>query len=304
MADWLSGYTILQKLGDGARSEVFQVVQSDTGKVYALKRVVRLKHEDDRFLEQAVNGFTIAQALQHPYLQRAYSLRRIRRFFRLVEVHVLMEYVDGVSLDRRGPAGIEETVDLFIKVAEGLDAMHQANLLHTDIKPNNILLDRSGAVKIIDFGQSCPIGFRKPRIQGTPDYIAPEQVQRHHLSRRTDVFNLGATLYWALTGQTFPTMINRRNKNQAARAEAPKQAPSPQELNSEVPSALSRLVVDSCATELVRRPRDMREVIARLEMVRHVLAKRKQAAPPSAPSSSAEPLTRSTSSAAGNGDAA
>ncbi len=275
MADWLSGYTILRKLGDGARSEVFQVVESETGKVFALKRVVRLKHEDDRFLEQAINGFHVARSLNHPCLQRAHSLRKVRRLLRLAEVQVLMEFVDGVSLDRRRPSGMEETVAVFIKIAEGLHAMHETNWLHTDIKPNNILLDYAGGVKIIDFGQSCPIGFRKPRIQGTPDYIAPEQVHRHHLSRRTDVFNWGATLYWALTGQTFPTMISRHNVDQAPRAEPPKRIPSPEEINPDVPSALSRLVVDACATEPIRRPRDMREVIARLEMVRHVLAKRK-----------------------------
>lgn len=280
MTDWLSGYTILRKLGDGARSEVFQVVESETGKVYALKRVVRLRHEDDRFLQQAITGFNVARSLDHPCLQRAYSLRKIRRFLRLAEVQVLMEFVDGVSLDRRRPSGIEETVAVFIKIAEGLHAMHQANWLHTDIKPNNILLDHGGGVRIIDFGQSCPVGFRKPRIQGTPDYIAPEQVHRHHLSRRTDVFNLGATLYWALTGQTFPTMISRHNVDHAARAEPPKKVPSPEEINPDVPSALSRLVVDACATEPIRRPRDMREVIARLEMVRHILAKQKSAQAP------------------------
>ena len=62
-------------------------------------------------------------------------------------------------------------------------------------------------LKIIDLGQSCKLGAIKSRIQGTPDYIAPEQVLRKHISHRTDIFNLGATMYWALTGKNVPTLI-------------------------------------------------------------------------------------------------
>jgi serine/threonine-protein kinase len=275
--DLVSGYNIIRKLGEGARSQVYQVVEPSTGKTYTLKRVVRESHEDRRYLDQAIIGYEVAGRLNHPYLQKALALKKIRRFFRLVEVHVLLEYVDGLSLDKRPPERIDETVDLFLRVAEGLDAMHQVNYLHTDIKPNNLLIPVTGGVKIIDFGQSCPIGFRKARIQGTPDYIAPEQVQRRHLSRQTDVFNLGATLYWALTGQTYPTIITKRGRRRDPAAPLKKPVPAPQDLNPEIPSALSRLVMESCADDPGRRPRDMKEVISRLEMVHHVLVKRKLA---------------------------
>lgn len=277
MSDLISGYSIIRKVGEGARSVVYQVVDPATGKTYALKRVTRERHEDRRFLEQALIGYRVAAALDHPYLQKAYHARHIRHFFRLTEVHVVMEFVEGVSLDRRRPARIDETVDLFLKIAEGLDIMHAANYLHTDIKPNNILIPLGGGVKIIDFGQSCPIGYRKPRIQGTPDYIAPEQVERRHLTKQTDVFNLGATLYWALAGQSYPTLISGKGKRRDARTLAAKPVPSPQDLNPEIPAALSRLVMDACAHDAQRRPRDMKEVISKLEMIHHVLARRKQA---------------------------
>jgi serine/threonine-protein kinase len=273
----VSGYNIIQKLGDGARSQVYQVVDPATGEVFTLKRVTRERHEDNRFLKQAITEYRVSSRLSHPYLRESYDLRRSRRFLRLTEVHVIMEFVDGISLDKRRPDRIDQIVDLFLKVAEGLDAMHQANFLHTDIKPNNILVALDGSVKIIDFGQSCPIGFRKPRIQGTPDYIAPEQVERRNLSRQTDVFNLGATLYWALTGQAFPTMISKKGHRRDRKAVTRKPVPTPQSLNPEIPSALSRLVMEACAADPNRRPRDMKEIIGRLEMVHHVLAKRKRA---------------------------
>lgn len=277
MGDLASGYNIIQKVGDGARSQVFQVVDPTTGQVYALKRVIRESHEDNRFLVQAIAEYEVSSRLDHPCLRKSYALKRIRRFLRLTEVQTLMEFVDGISLDKRRPERIDQTVDMFLKVAEGLGAMHEANLLHTDLKPNNILIALDGAVKIIDFGQSCPIGFRKPRIQGTPDYIAPEQVERWNLSRRTDVFNFGATLYWTLTGQAYPTMITKKGTQHDRKEARRKSVPAPQALNPEIPSALSRLVMQACALDPNDRPQDMKEIIGRMEMVHHVLAKRKRA---------------------------
>ncbi len=276
MSDFISGYNILRKLGDGARSQVYHVVKPETGQIYALKRVIRAKHEDCRFLDQAIQEYEVSSRLNHPYLRKAFELKRIRSMLRLSEVQVVLEFVDGVSLDKHRPDRIDATVELFLMVAEGLNAMHEDKLLHTDIKPNNILVTADSTVKIIDYGQSCEIGFRKPRIQGTPDYIAPEQVERRHLTKQTDVFNLGATLYWALTGTAYPTMISKQGKR-SDKADLPKHVPSPQELNPEIPTALSKLVMESCTHEPSRRPRDMKEVINRLEMLHHVLTKRRKA---------------------------
>jgi len=275
VTDFVSGYNVIKKVGDGARSQVFEVVRPSTGEVFALKRVVRESHEDTRFLEQAITEHRIASQLSHVYLRRAFELKRIRRFFKLAEVHVVMEYVEGVSLDKCRPDPIDKAVDLFLKVAEGLLYMHEHGFLHTDLKPNNILLQYDGQIKIIDFGQSCEIGTRKPRIQGTPDYIAPEQVERRTLTQQTDVFNLGATLYWTLTGQAYPTVISKKRRRQDVRRQTA--VPSPQEANPEVPSVLSRLVMECCRYERQRRPSDMRDVIGRLEIAHHVLKKRRPA---------------------------
>ena len=73
--------------------------------------------------------------------------------------------------------------------------MHAMGYAHCDIKPNNILRNDQGDVKVIDFGQACKIGTIKQRIEGTPDYIAPEQVARRPISAQTDIYNLGALLF-------------------------------------------------------------------------------------------------------------
>jgi len=273
VTDFVSGYNVIKKLGDGARSQVFQVVRPSTGEVFALKRVVRESHEDTRFLEQAIAEHRISSQLSHVYLRKAFELKRMRRLFKLSEVHVVMEFVEGVSLDKCRPDDIAKTVDLFLKIADGLHYMHEHGFLHTDLKPNNLLLQYGSQIKIIDFGQSCEIGTKKPRIQGTPDYIAPEQVERRTLTQQTDVFNLGATLYWTLTGAAYPTVISKKRRRQDVRQ--PSAVPTPQEINADIPSVLSRLVMECCRYERHRRPSDMRDVIGRLEIAHHVLTKRR-----------------------------
>src|SRR5690606_35077399 len=109
---------------------------------------------------------------------------------------VLMEMVDGLTLEHYVPDNLIELCRIFQQTALGLHAMHEAGYVHADIKPNNILFMDDQRVKIIDFGQSCKADTVKDRIQGTPDYIAPEQVLRRAITPQTDVFNLGATMYW------------------------------------------------------------------------------------------------------------
>jgi serine/threonine-protein kinase len=192
--------------------------------------------------------------------------------FKKNEAFLIMEMVDGKPLDVRCPTDLLEITDTFIQAAQGLRSMHQMGYVHCDIKPNNILRNDDGKVKVIDFGQSCKIGTVKERIQGTPDYIAPEQVARRPVTQQTDVFNLGATLYWALTGKHIPTLytVNKKGSNSFlldARID------SPTDLNPKVPPALSNLVMDSIATAPRKRPADMDAMLQRLELTKHVLLK-------------------------------
>jgi serine/threonine-protein kinase len=265
------GFTVLERLGTGARSTIWLVSDVRTGDVYALKRVKRRVTDDNRYLEQTQNEFAISVRFNHPNLRKSFELRRVRRLFQVRELQVLMEYVPGKTLEQLGPKGIHGTISIFLKVAEGLDALHQLGYVHADMKPNNILVGQNGEVKIIDFGQSCPIGHIKERIQGTPDYIAPEQVRRLPLDQRTDVFNLGATLYWILTNKPYPTILPSKKRPTGIDLLGPREAPPPHEVNENVPVALSRLVMDCCQNNVKDRPSDMREVIRRLEVVQHVM---------------------------------
>jgi len=193
-------------------------------------------------------------------------------FVQVTEAFLVMEYFDGQPLDVRPPTSVLDTVDTFIQVAEALRAMHQLGYVHADLKPNNILRNADGRVKVIDFGQSCKIGTVKERIQGTPEYISPEQVIRHPITVQTDVFNLGATLYWALVGRTIPTLytVNKKGDNSLLAVDL---IETPMQLNPRVPQALSNLVMESISTNPKKRPADIEHVIHRLELSKHILMK-------------------------------
>jgi serine/threonine-protein kinase len=118
----------------------------------------------------------------------------------------------------------------------------------------------------------------KERIQGTPDYIAPEQVTRRPISVKTDVFNLGATLYWALTSKPIPTLytVNKKGENSFL---LDSKIETPMDLNPRIPPAVSNLVMECIATSPSKRPADMDQFINRLELGKHILMKNMNASP-------------------------
>jgi serine/threonine-protein kinase len=273
MAQQLLQYDIVDRLGEGAGSVIYSVRDPATGRLFALKHVVRRKEKDIRFIEQMENEFEVSRQFTHPSLRKSVELKINKSLLlRKTEAFLVMELFDGKALDVRPPAGMLETVDIFIQTAQGLQAMHQLGYVHCDIKPNNILRNASGQVKVIDFGQSSRIGTIKERIQGTPDYIAPEQVERRPITVQTDIYNLGATIYWALTGKPIPTQytVSRGGKYGFLLDTL---IQSPQDLNPKVPTPLSNLVMECVSTSPRKRPPDMEQAIMRLELSKHVIQK-------------------------------
>lgn len=260
----IPGYQVIQYLGSGARSTIWQIKSCRTDEVFALKRVVKRHSSDNRFLEQANNEYEVGSQLDHPAIRHIYSIRRIKHWLSIREIHLVMEMCEGFTVQERRPGSVEEVLRIFSQVASALNYMNAKGFVHADIKPNNIMVTSTGAIKIIDLGQSCRAGTIKQRIQGTPDFIAPEQVQRRPLDARTDVFNFGAALYWTLTGQPIPTMLPKRGNITMMSDMVIQPA---EHLNSEVPSSLSKLITDCIESQQTQRPRSMKDVCARLELI-------------------------------------
>lgn len=262
----VGGYTILQRLGTGARSTIYLAEDEEDGRKVALKRVIFQRPEDSRIFEQVETEYKVAGMINHQYVRKCYELRKIRSMFRVREMLLAMEYFDAKNLEDCSTLSLGDVLLVFRMVADGLNAMHQHGIVHCDIKPNNILISKTGAIKIIDLGQSCKIGTVKQRIQGTPDYIAPEQVKRKPLGPKTDIFNLGATMYWALTGKHAPTLIPKKNKFGLPVTE-PRRAPH--EIKKGLPLGISKLVMDCTENDATKRPANMAEVMARLDLMVH-----------------------------------
>src|SRR3954470_14607058 len=272
MGQKLLHYDVIERLGEGARSVIYAVSDPTTKQLYALKHVVRSDQKDLRFVEQMEAEFAISRQFVHPNLRRTFELKILKKMMmKVTEAFLLMELVDGKALDVRPPKSILETIDIFVQVAQGLQAMHTLGYVHCDIKPNNILRSDTGKVKIIDFGQSCTIGTIKERIQGTPDYIAPEQVKRKPVSHKTDIFNFGATMYWALTGKNIPTLYTVTKGEHSFLVDD--RIETVQDLNASVPPALSNLVMECISSKPEKRPAGMDQVINRLELAKHILTK-------------------------------
>jgi serine/threonine protein kinase len=263
----VGGFTIVKRIGTGARSTIYLATDEQSKTEVALKRVIFEKPGDARIFEQVETEYKVGRRIDHPYIRKCYKLRKIRSMLRVKELLLSMELFDGQSLEDGPTLSLLDVLLVFRMVATGLNAMHQQGFVHCDIKPNNILLSKSGSIKIIDLGQSCRIGTTKQRIQGTPDYIAPEQVRRKPLGPKTDVFNLGATMYWALTGSNVPTLIPRKKDDLSL--VVPESCPTPHELKEQIPEGISKLVMDCVKENPLERPSNMMAVISRLDLMVH-----------------------------------
>jgi eukaryotic-like serine/threonine-protein kinase len=193
-------YRVIKELGTGAGSTILLISDKKSGQRFALKIVKRADEEDDPFITQAQLEYEVLMKLKHPTILKAYDCRTRRHMFRVSGVDLLMEYVDGVTIDELEAPEIGQLVLIFHQVAEGLVHMHRRGVYHGDLKPTNIMLAKDGSVKIIDFGTAWIRGKEKNRIQGTPQYMAPEQVNDKVADERTDLYNLGATMYRMFTG--------------------------------------------------------------------------------------------------------
>ena len=202
-------FTVLKQLGSGAHSTILHISRHEDGRQYALKVVPVESADDQKYLEQAEHEFRVAQMLDHPNLIKIYCLEKQTSWLMKVKkVHLLIEYVNGETLDKVPTLSVKKLVPLFVQVAAGLVQMHRRNVLHADLKPGNIMVNRrTWQAKIIDYGLAWIKGESKGRIQGTPEYMAPETITNGFVNEKTDIFNFGATMYRLVTFRLPPSLM-------------------------------------------------------------------------------------------------
>jgi serine/threonine protein kinase len=201
-------YKVLERLGSGGMGSVYLCEHKFMRRRVAVKVLPAAKAEDAASLERFYREARAAAALDHPNIVRAYDIDQDENLHFLV-----MEYVDGASLQevikKQGPMSLLYAAHYTRQSAVGLQHAHEAGLVHRDIKPGNVLVDRSGTVKVLDMGLARFFNDEEDiltkkydeSVLGTADYLAPEQaLDSHNVDIRADIYSLGATFYFCLTG--------------------------------------------------------------------------------------------------------
>lgn len=195
-------FKILKELGRGSQGVVYLAVDSSLERKVAIKTIHRhhtkLGEKQERLMREA----RTVSRLQHPNIIPLYEANEHKGLLYLV-----FEYVDGKSLKERiagkGPFVVHEAIQTMIQILDGIEAAHSQGVVHRDLSPNNIMLDKKGMPRIMDFGISVIIENGKSAeksIEGTPCYMSPEHFSEGRLTPQSDIFSLGLIFYEILTG--------------------------------------------------------------------------------------------------------
>jgi serine/threonine protein kinase len=267
-------FQVIGNLGMGANSSILHVRRSSDSRQYALKVVPIGGSGDSKFLAQARHEFRIARMLDHRNLIKIFALEMQRDWLlRVRKVWLLIEYVNGRTLDTMKQLPVPKLVQIFGQVAAGMGHMHRRGVFHADLKPNNILLSRSGEVKIIDYGLAWVKGESKGRVQGTPEYMAPEQANKMVVNEQTDIYNLGATMYRLVTWRLPPSFIADETVLRLQAQHRDQLLKPVEELNPEAPPELCQLIHQCLEIKASRRPERMSDVQETLESITKTLVR-------------------------------
>ncbi|HHM12346.1 MAG TPA: serine/threonine protein kinase [Planctomycetaceae bacterium] len=205
---FLGKYKLLRHLGSGGMSSVYLAEHTMLHRLRAIKVLPRKRVNDSSYLQRFLLEAQAIARLDDPNIVRCYDVDHDDDTY-----YIVMEYVEGETLQsivrREGPMDFDLAATCTWQAAKGLAHAHQAGLIHRDVKPANLLMNRQGTVKVLDLGLAL---FREDdrtsltiehneNVLGTADYLAPEQaISSHDVDARVDVYSLGCTLYFLLTG--------------------------------------------------------------------------------------------------------
>ncbi len=259
--DKIGKFSVVDTLGSGAHSSILHVRRDEDGKDYALKMVPIDGKGDLKYLEQAKHEYRVGQMLNHPNLVKVYCLELEQGWFSgPKKAKLLIEYVPGTTMDRLPLLRMPKLLRVFERIADALTHMHKQGVIHADMKPNNLILGRGTAVKVLDYGLAWIKGEPKDRVQGTPEYIAPETVGHKLVNERTDIFNFGATMYRLATLQLPPSCAPMGEGLKVTEKWYREQYRPVKELNAGLPAPLAELIDGCLSFNANKRPERMSQV--------------------------------------------
>lgn len=282
-------YELLGLLGSGGMGSVYRARDLELDEVVALKMLRRDVMASDRMLERFRREVKLARRVTHANVARTFDIGESGG-----DKFLTMEYVDGESLSamlaREGSLSAPRACSIAIAICAGLGAAHAAGVVHRDLKPDNVMIERGGRVVITDFGVAAARGGNTGiketlgGVVGTPAYMSPEQVEGSDVDARADLYALGVMLFEMITGK-MPFAGDTPYSVAAARLTQP--PPSLSALHASVQPALGALVERLMARSPDDRPRDARQVSQSLIALAPTLDER--AAPIAAAASSWRP---------------
>lgn len=260
----LGAYIITDWIGQGGMGQVFKAVHEMLGRVSAIK-VLPLQKATDESVANFRREIRTQAQLDHPNLVRAFDAGED------AGVHFLVvEYIPGTDLRRlvrqKGRLDIQQAANVIMQAAQGLEHAHSHNLIHRDIKPGNILVTPDGVAKVSDLGLA---GFmhdaddpRAGKTVGTADYLSPEQIRTpHEITRSSDIYSLGCTLYYAITGKVPYPGGTPKSKARRHLEETPWH---PRRFNEDVTDEFVDLIGDMMEKDPSLRIQSAQEVVDRL----------------------------------------
>jgi serine/threonine protein kinase len=259
-------YKILERLGVGGMSLVYLCEEPEQQDRVAVKVLPNTHAQEAEYLKRFYREARAAAALDHPNIVRTYDIDHDGKVNFLV-----MEYIDGTLLfdlvQNFGPMDITRAAHYMRQSAIGLQHASQSNMVHRDIKPGNLILDRGGTVKILDMGLARIFNESEEvltrGVLGTPDYLAPEQsLDSHNVDIRADIYSLGCTFYYLLTGGAPFAEGSLAQKLMWHQSRPPKPVRA---LRPEVPEGLAAIVHKMMAKKPEERQQTPAEVAQALE---------------------------------------
>jgi serine/threonine protein kinase len=260
-------YEVVEEIGTGGMGNVYKVFDQKIHEMIALKLIKPEIGTDKTIIERFSRELKTARRIAH---------RNVCRMFDIGEeagTHfITMEFVTGEDLrsliKRIGQLSVGKTIDIAKQVCEGLAEAHVLGIVHRDLKPQNIMIDREGKSKIMDFGIARFIRTKGVTITGTiigtPEYMSPEQAEGKEADQRSDLYSLGIILFEALTGKVpfegdTPLSIALKHKTEAP--------PDPRQLNPQIPEDLNGLILKCLEKDKEKRYQTAAEIIAELDKI-------------------------------------
>lgn len=262
-------FELLGRIGAGNHGVVFRARDSQLQREVAIKRFSHFLADDPRAMRRITREVATLARVSHPHVVTVHDLVHMADGDGEITPHLVMELVEGTSLKDllalHGPS--LRSVTVVRGVLEGLAAVHQAGILHLDIKPANVLVTPEGGVKIVDFGIARAASDATATVAGTPHYMAPEQFDGR-ADERSDIYSVGCLLYESLTGR--PPFEGTMAAQLMAHRNHPR--PDPRQFTPEVPDALVDVVQRAMAVEPAERYQTDHEMLVALAEIGPVAA--------------------------------